>query len=119
MATSGSGVTVNHNDHVAAAAYLMKHTGTTVLFVLDGQWPGRLIGTITEDDIAAAAASGQDLNDVRLRDLMADANSREAGTPGPAAAAVLQARSGLPTESRLATCAGQFADSGRPARHGR
>ena len=27
--------TVNQNDHVAAAAYLMKHAGTTALMVLD------------------------------------------------------------------------------------
>ena len=32
---------VNQNDHVAAAAYLMKHAGATALVVLDGQWPGR------------------------------------------------------------------------------
>ena len=39
---------VNQNDHVAAAAYLMKHAGATALVVLDGQWPGQPIGIITE-----------------------------------------------------------------------
>ena len=36
--------TVNQNDHVAAAAYLMKHAGTTALMVLDthADRPGRL-----------------------------------------------------------------------------
>ncbi len=113
MTTSGSGATVNQNDHVAAAAYLMKHTGVTVLSVLDGQWPARLIGVITEDDIATAAASGQDLNDVRIRELMTDTNPREAGGLVRGAAAVLHARPGPPAEARLASCAGQFADSGR------
>ena len=29
--------TVGRHDHVAAAAYLMKHAGTTALLVLDAQ----------------------------------------------------------------------------------
>ena len=29
--------TVKQHDHVAAAAYLMKHTGTTALIVVDAQ----------------------------------------------------------------------------------
>jgi CBS domain-containing protein len=29
--------TVNQHDHVAAAAYLMKHAGTTTLLVVDAQ----------------------------------------------------------------------------------
>jgi hypothetical protein len=29
--------TVNQHDHVAAAAYLMKHAGTTALIVVDGR----------------------------------------------------------------------------------
>ena len=69
MATSASTPTVNQNDHVAAAAYLMKHAGTTALVVLDGQWPGRPAGIITRADIARAAAAGEDLNTVRIRDL--------------------------------------------------
>ena len=40
-ATSTSTLVVTQNDHVAAAAYLMKHFGATALVVLDGQWPGR------------------------------------------------------------------------------
>ena len=31
----------NQNDHVAAAAYLMKQTGAIALVVVEGQWPGR------------------------------------------------------------------------------
>ena len=41
MTTSASTPTVDQNDHVAAAAYLMKHAGTTAVVVLDGQGPGR------------------------------------------------------------------------------
>ena len=62
--------TVDQNDHVAAAAYLMKHFGATALVVLDGQWPGRPVGMITKAGIAQAAAAGEDLNDIRIRDLM-------------------------------------------------
>ena len=69
MTTSASAPTVNHNDHAAAAAYLMKHTGATALVVLDGQWPGRPAGIITKADIDRAAAAGEDLNNVRIRDL--------------------------------------------------
>jgi hypothetical protein len=39
MATSALPPAVNQNDHVAAAAYLLKHAGATALVVLDGQWP--------------------------------------------------------------------------------
>ena len=39
MMTSASTPTVNQNDHVAAAAYLMKHADATALVVLDGQGP--------------------------------------------------------------------------------
>ena len=39
--------TVVKQDHVAAAAYLMKHAGTTALMVMDAQ-TGQPIGIITE-----------------------------------------------------------------------
>jgi CBS domain-containing protein len=73
MATSTSTPVVNQNDHVAAAAYLMRHKGATALVVLDGQWPGRPVGIITKAGIAQAAAAGEDLNDIRIRDLMSSA----------------------------------------------
>jgi CBS domain-containing protein len=69
MATSAPPA-VSHNDHVAAAAYLMKHAGATALVVLDGQCPGQPIGIITKAGIARAAAAGEDLNDMRIRDVM-------------------------------------------------
>jgi CBS domain-containing protein len=62
--------TVDQNDHVAAAAYLMRHGGATALVVLDGRETGRPIGLITEADIVHTVADGKDVNEVRIRDLM-------------------------------------------------
>ena len=53
--------TVNQHDHVAAAAYLMKHAGTTALVVVDAQ-TGQPAGIITEADVAHAIADGRDVN---------------------------------------------------------
>jgi len=55
--------TVNQHDHLAAAAYLMKHAGTTALLVVDAH-SGRPTGIITETDVAHAIADGKDVNDV-------------------------------------------------------
>jgi CBS domain-containing protein len=54
---------VSQHDHVAAAAYLMKHAGTTALIVTDAQ-TGHPAGIITEADVAHAIADGKDVNDV-------------------------------------------------------
>src|SRR5499427_1578457 len=54
--------TVKQHDHVAAAAYLMKHAGTTALIVADAQ-SGQPVGIITEADVAHAIADGKDVND--------------------------------------------------------
>jgi CBS domain-containing protein len=61
--------TVELNGHLAAAAYLMKHAGTTALLVLDEQ-TGQPAGIVTEADIAHAVADGKDMNQARIRDLM-------------------------------------------------
>ncbi len=55
--------TVNQHDHVAAAAYLMKHAGATALMVVNAQ-TGQPAGIITEADVARAIADGKDVNDV-------------------------------------------------------
>ncbi|HXZ73211.1 MAG TPA: CBS domain-containing protein [Streptosporangiaceae bacterium] len=55
--------TVSQHDHVAAAAYLMKHAGTTALLVLDAQ-AGEPAGIITAADVARAIADGKDGKDV-------------------------------------------------------
>ena len=57
--------TVNQHDHVAAAAYLMKHAGTTGLIVVDAR-TGKPAGIITETDVAHAIADGKNVNDVRV-----------------------------------------------------
>jgi CBS domain-containing protein len=62
--------TADQNDHVAAAAYLMKHAGATALVVLDGQESNRPVGIITEADIVHTVADGKDVNNVRIHDLM-------------------------------------------------
>jgi CBS domain-containing protein len=55
--------TVSQHDHVAAAAYLMKHAATTALIVTDAQ-TGQPAGIITEADVTHAIADGKDVNDV-------------------------------------------------------
>ena len=54
--------TVHQHDHIAAAAYLMKHAGTTSLMVMDTQ-TDQPTGIITEADIIHAIADGKDIND--------------------------------------------------------
>jgi CBS domain-containing protein len=61
--------TVNQHDHVAAAAYLMKHAGTAALMVVDAD-TGQPAGIITEEDVAHAIADGKDVNDTRVGALM-------------------------------------------------
>jgi CBS domain-containing protein len=61
--------TVEQQDHVAAAAYLMKHAGTTALMVLD-PWTGQPAGIITEADIAHVVADGKDVNSTRIYEVM-------------------------------------------------
>ena len=56
-------------DHVAAAEYLMKHTGTTALMVVNEQ-TGQPAGIITQADVARAIADGKNLNDVRVHAAM-------------------------------------------------
>ena len=54
------------NDHVAAAAYLMRHAGTTSLVVITDEEARKPVGLITEADIVKAVADGKNLNDVRI-----------------------------------------------------
>ena len=61
--------TVEQNDHVAAAAYLMKRAGATALVVTQ-MHTGQPIGIITEADISRAVADGKNPNDVRIYQLM-------------------------------------------------
>lgn len=61
--------TVNQNDHVAAAAYLMKRAGATALIVTEAR-TGEPVGIITEADISHAVADGKNPNNVRIYQLM-------------------------------------------------
>ena len=61
--------TVERYDHVAAAAYLMRHAGATALMVLDAS-TDRLIGIVTEEDVTHAVADGKDVNEIRIHDVM-------------------------------------------------
>src|SRR5262249_37613357 len=72
---------VDLNDHVAAAAYLMRHAGATALVVVDGE-TNRPIGIITEADIVHTVADGKDVNEVRIHDVMTTAPTVVTTTTG-------------------------------------
>jgi CBS domain-containing protein len=57
--------TVDQNDHVGAAAYLMKRADATALIVTQAQ-SGQPVGIITDADISHAVADGKNPNDVRI-----------------------------------------------------
>jgi CBS domain-containing protein len=57
--------TVDQNDHLAAAAYMMKRADATALIVTQAQ-TGQPIGIITEADISHAVADGKNPNDARI-----------------------------------------------------
>ena len=61
--------TIEQNDHVAGAAYLMKRAGATALVVTQPQ-TGEPVGIITEADISHLVADGKNPNDVRIYQLM-------------------------------------------------
>jgi CBS domain-containing protein len=60
---------VEQNDHVAAAAYLMKRAKATALIVTQAQ-TGQPVGIITDADVSHAVADGRNPNDVRIYELM-------------------------------------------------
>jgi len=74
--TTAATTTVGQYDHVAAARYLMRRAGTTALTVLDGQQSNEPIGCVTETDVAAALTQGKDLNETRIRDLIAHSHAQ-------------------------------------------
>jgi CBS domain-containing protein len=61
--------TVAQNDHVGAAAYLMKRADATALIVTQAG-TGQPTGIITEADISHLVADGKNPNDVRIYQLM-------------------------------------------------
>ena len=60
---------VDQNDHVAAAAYLMKRADATALIVTQAQ-TDQPIGIITDADVSRAVADGKNPNNVRIYELM-------------------------------------------------
>jgi CBS domain-containing protein len=83
--------TVHQHDHVAAAAYLMKHAGATALLVVDAH-SGQPVGIITEADIAHAIADGKDVNDVWVGAVMTTRPALIATTSIRDAAKIMTAR---------------------------
>jgi CBS-domain-containing membrane protein len=65
--TSAATRTVDVRDHLAAAAYLIKHRAVSVLVVVRGD---RMVGIISEADLATAAARGTDLERNRVGQLV-------------------------------------------------
>ena len=61
--------TVEQNDHVGAAAYLMKRADATALIVTQAP-TGQPVGIVTEADISHAVADGKNPNDIRIYQLM-------------------------------------------------
>jgi len=61
--------TAKLHDHVAAAAYLMKHAETAALVILSAT-TGRIAGIVTDADIANVVADGKDVNQVRIEEVM-------------------------------------------------
>ena len=61
--------TVEQNDHVAAAAYVMKRANATALIVTQAQ-TGQPVGIITDADVSRAVADGKNPNDVRIYEVM-------------------------------------------------
>jgi CBS domain-containing protein len=83
--------TVGQHDHVAAAAYLMKHAATTALIVTDAQ-TGRPAGIITEADVARAIADGKDVNNVWVDAVMTNRPAITTTTTIRDAATIMTAR---------------------------
>ena len=63
--------TVEPRAHLAAAAYLMKRSGDSVLVVTTDDRPPAPLGVITDADITQAVADGCDLEQVRISALLA------------------------------------------------
>src|SRR5215472_10088683 len=61
--------TVERYDHVAAAAYLMRHAGATSLMVLDAS-TDRLIGIVTQADVALFFFKQKTAYEIRIHDVM-------------------------------------------------
>ena len=62
--------TVEADAHAAAAVYLMKRARATAMVVVDDGRSNSPVGFITEGDLAQSVADGNNLNEIRVRDLL-------------------------------------------------
>lgn len=61
--------TVDRNDHLAGAAYLMKRAGSSALVIVDDE-SNKPLGLVTEADIVHAIGDGKNPNNLRIYNLM-------------------------------------------------
>jgi CBS domain-containing protein len=61
--------TVESHAHLAAAAYLMKHSGDSALVVTTDEEHLRPRAVLTETDISLAVADGRNLEETHIEDL--------------------------------------------------
>lgn len=89
MRTASSAV--ERQAHLAAARYLMRHSGERAIVVVDDQISQEPIGVINENNVDRELALGHDLNDVRVADisLKASLSVESAASVGDAAMAML------------------------------
>jgi CBS domain-containing protein len=62
-------MTVEREAHLAAAAYLMHQQERSALVVVSDDEQRRPLGIVTDVDVAAAVAAGEDVNEARIKDL--------------------------------------------------
>jgi CBS domain-containing protein len=73
---------VETSAHLAAAAYLMKHSGDTALVVTTADEERRPVAIVTDTDITQAVADGRDVEETRIADLRSTPPvTVEPGTP--------------------------------------
>jgi CBS domain-containing protein len=77
--------TIEQNDHVAAAAYVMKRANASALIVTQAQ-TGQPIGIITDADVSRAVADGMGNWDGFVRTGGRDVGTRLPMAPGVEAA---------------------------------
>ena len=62
--------TVEPAAHLAAAAYLMRQAGSSVLVVLSDEVTRTPVGIVTHADVAHAVADGRSIEETRVRDVL-------------------------------------------------
>ena len=73
--------TVELSAHLAAAAYLMRHAGSSALVVTTDDGRSTPLGIVTDTDVSQAVADGRDVEQVRISELL---DRRDLVTVAPA-----------------------------------